>query len=284
MPTPRSESIYKAVHATTEIRPPVERNDIENKIDHYAVLSQVINEGVTRYIHEPQADSKLATATSTYDLEGILRGEVSDSILNTLTSDAFRAHFDSLHSSQTQRHMMDSSRWNDVALNILAGTTTFVHSFSHIHSMLQRHLGEAVASNPDNWRIADRIAKLEIHQFSAYYNTYLTTFQNWSAMMEHFEITETRGVQFKAGYPGDALVPLPVTEQRPILENKDFALDGSQPLLAIKDMDTSQAIGCPVTFTPDTVKNLWGLYVQHAHRILTTPAVASSGDIEASSR
>ncbi|HWT40688.1 MAG TPA: hypothetical protein VN081_05490 [Dongiaceae bacterium] len=283
MPTPRSESIYKALQGETEIRPPQTPYDVENKIDHFAVLSQVINHGVRMYIDHPPAETELATATSLDSLSGMLRGEVSDAILEALHSDTFAAHHKSLSESQNLRHTMNEGRWRDISMNILAGSTTFVSSFSYIFSMLMRHLGSDVAAHPDNWRIADRVAKLEIHQFSAYYTTYLATFQNWSAMMEHFEISSTNSVQFKNGYPANAPVPAVVAAGRArILETKDFMLDGSQPLVLVKDIETSGAIGCPVTFSPEIIRDLWKLYATEAYRVVTTPPIANSGDIAAS--
>lgn len=279
MATPRSEAIVKARSGSSDIRPSLHKDSLENKIDHYAVLSQVINNGISDYLENPPENSQLYNARSLNDLSAALRGEVSDTIIQTLLSDTFKDHFDSLHESQMQRHAMDTSKWDDLMLNILAGTTTFVQNFSSIFSILQRHYGVEVASHPDNWRIADRLAKLEIHQLSAYTGRYLHEFRNWPEMIEHIDVSSDGSAEFKAGYPGDARIFIAAQYLSTPQDNGPaYNLDGTPVLVPaqLKDMDTSATIGCPVTFSPKIIKELWGVYTSHAHRILTEPAIGGS--------
>lgn len=281
MPTPRSESIYKSVEGNTSIRSPFESGDLENKIDYFSVVAQVINNGVRQYLTEPPVDSGVVKTGSMRDLVDALKTEIGSAITGALTSEQFAEHFAALETSQRQRREFNPGRPKEISSAITAGTNTFVNSFTYIHDLLSRHFGEATASHPGNWRIADRIAKLEIHQFMAYHEIYLATFQNWSAAVEHLELANDDSLRFKPGYPEKAQVPLPVTESRKMLEHKDLLMDGSNPMVSLKDMPTDQRIGCPVTFSPDIIKELWGLYAHHAHRILTTPAVSTADDTEA---
>ena len=279
MATLRSESAAKARSGNGEIRLATDDSIIENKIDHFGVLAQIIDHGVIDYFKKLPDGSELEMATSLNQLAGTLRGDVSDTVIQTLLSDEFTTHFDNLHNSQLSRHEIGASRWDDVLLSIVAGTTTFMHTFSHIFSLIQRHYDLDTAAHPGNWRIADRLAKLELHQMSAYYTTYVENFRHWPAMIEHLAQSDEGGVKFRAGFPDNALVTVPASK----LSNPDDYY--SDPDLApnqvfvtakIKDMDKSEGIGCPVTFSPEVIRGLWSLYAHHAHRILTTPATGGS--------
>lgn len=284
MPTPRSESIIKARKGETDIREPKSKYDNENKIDHYAVLSQVINAGIDTYLSNPDYHSPLLQAASHNELERALRSDIGDVILATLKDAAFTAHHESLVQSQSQRHQQHSGRHRDIEGSIMAGATTFTNTFTYIHKALSR-LGPEVAAHPDNWELADRIAKLNITSSYAYYSTYLATYENWPEFMNHTEVFNDGSVKFLPGYPGDAFVTEAVATNRRMLETKHFDVRGDEPLVAVKDIELSEdTIGCPVTFHPGTIKKLWAVYAEQAYRIDTTPAISNADDTEAFDR
>jgi len=284
MPTPRSEALQYYRSGATSIRTPESAHDPINKQEHFAVLAQVIDVGIAHYLTDLYTPAIFAEAKSLPTLTDIFRTEINNVLVNTLESKAFKDHFMSLHESQISRHQLLPYRWNDIKDTIRAGATTFSNSFEYIFDFLKRHYGIQMAGSPENWRIADRLAKLDIDQFAAYYTTYLTEFQNWPFVIDHLRKTPEGGLRFKPGYPEEAYVTEKIADPASrIIETKDFMLDGSQPLVQIKDVPSRDgAVGCPVTFSPQTIKSLWQLYAAHAHHLVTTPPVTSSDDSEAS--
>ena len=54
MATAKSEAVKKYMNGEATIRMPTTDPDLENRIDHYAVLSQIIDGGIQRYLSEPE--------------------------------------------------------------------------------------------------------------------------------------------------------------------------------------------------------------------------------------
>lgn len=284
MPTPRSEAIKNALDGSSNIRPILNDNERENRIDHYAVLSQVMQVGIDAYFDTPAAQTNTSQTHSLEELEATLRTEIHQSIIVVLESDAYAAHYQSLRTSQHQRSEA-GNRWPDVSLNISAGIGTFLAVVSEVFHILQSRLGVEAASHPGNWRIVDRIAKLNMHAFAAFQETYLrkSKFENWSALIEQLEVGREGQIQFQAGYPGNAPIRTNIINKEGELKKTDYILDGSLPLGKLRNIaGYDSAIGCPVTFRPDTVSKLWGAYATEAYRIATTPATATTGDTVAS--
>lgn len=280
MPTPRSESINKYLHHETDIRHPIKDGELANRVDHYAVLAQVIDYGVEHYLNTVDENSFL-NVPSLPRLASELRNDLSNVITTALDSPAFEEHFNSLHGSVQARQELSGNRWNDIKLSILAGSTTFADSFTYIFDVLQSRFNPEIAAHENNWQIADRLAKLNITQSQGYYGTYLTTHKNWSKFIEQLDYSDTEGVRFKKGFPLNAYVTVTSVDRRKrMLDDNDFTLDGEIPVVQLKDLDPNGAIGCPITFNQSNLKSLWRFYAHHAHRIVTTPLLASSGGNE----
>jgi len=270
MPTPRSESITKARNGETTIHTPNHQYDIDNKIDHYAVLAQIINRGVDTYLDNPDYQEALQSAESLEDLQSSLRKDLETILLSTLESDSFITHHQSLVGSQAQRYTFDQNKWDNVKLTMLAGTSTFANSFTYLFKALQSTLGTEAASNPGNWQLADRLAKMNIKAFSIYYNTYLAMPENWMHFLEHVEIDKEDTIHFKPGYPGNAAVAVSATTDNPVhmYTRQDFDVSGVYPLIALKEVGLLEAtIGCPVTFESSTTRKLWSTYIKQAQRV-----------------
>ncbi|UTX51625.1 hypothetical protein KI440_01595 [Candidatus Saccharibacteria bacterium TM7i] len=282
MTTPRSEAIMKFRSHESTIRPPQSADDIENRGDHYAVLAQVINTGVSEYLDGASGLQDTAAAETLKDVSATLSKKIQSSIFATLHSKSYAEHLANLTASQTRRVALDRAKWDTVELTIMAGTSTFINSAEGIFRMLNTTLGTEVAAHTDNWRILDKLAKLDIYRFSAYYNTYLTQPDNWTHALEHLESSRSGGIEFVAGYPNNAEVPVAVTQKdrRGILTREDCDITNGQPTIALKDVNIQPAIGCPVTFEPSIVRRLWGLYAESAQRV----TVSSFDGSEASPR
>lgn len=285
MTTPRAEAIKKSGENVTIIRDYDSENPLENRIDHYAVLSQVINEGVRIFLSDEQLLSRTAQATSLPGLDAALRNSIYDATMSALKTAAFAAHAQALRESQEAR-AKDGSRDRDIGIHILSGAGTFIQTFSLLFHFLESRLGIEVASHKENWRLADRIAKLPMHAFMAYQETYLrhTRHHNWDELMAQLESGPQGGVRFRSGFPRNALVPesltRPVTDSEP--DDAGFSLDGTVPLIPLHGVvDFETAIGCPVTFTQNNLRGLWSVYAMEAHRIKLTPAILPSDDTEA---
>lgn len=283
MPTPRSESIISALEGRTDIRPIVDGEEMPNRIDHYAVLSQITNTSIENYLNDPTTKPILLDTTTIDDLKAALITDIHASTLRIIKLDEFAPHVSSLKNSQRQRAEA-GNRWPDVSLNILAGTGTFVNVTSEVFAILESRLGVDAASHPKNWRIIDRIAKLNIHAFTAFQETYLKShrFRNWSAFIDQLEVGRDGQIQFRAGYPGNASIRTNVIQKEAEWKKSDCLVDGSLPLGKLQDIPGyDSAIGCPVSFQPTIVEGLWNTYASHAHRIMTKPAIISSDDTEA---
>jgi len=285
MASSRGESIDKYRSRETSIRVPISENDNPNKIDHYAVLAQVIDQAVFDFCDDPGYNKSLYSAKTLIEVQERLRHDMEAVVLTALTSEQFINHHQSLSASQEQRVKIDSAKWSNIEQNIAAGSTTFANSFSYLFSILQSHLGTDTASHPDNWRLLDRIAKLNINAFSAYYTTYLSNRDNWTAFIDQIELTSNGGVQFKPGFPKEAPISVVSTSYYArILTNVDLRIDGTTPLMQLKDVELSDdTIGCPVTFCNENLKKLWEIYASQAYRVTNEQAL-SSGDTEASAQ
>ncbi len=283
MPTPRSESIEKARDENTVIREPTAEDDSENKIDHYSVLSQVINSGVDRYLSNPEYHSSIQKATSIYNLDANLGADIEQVVLATLKDEEFKAHHESLITSAEQRLFHNPNSFKTIDKNIIAGIKTFVSSTSYLFHITSTKIGPEVASNKDNWTILDKLAKLNLSAFSAYYRTYFITHENYSRFLFQTKISENGGLAFKKGYPKNAPVNYQSTPAFKGMVNKQsYILNEGRPVTLTKDVPLSHVtVGCPITFEPEVIQKLWNIYADQAYRIFTTPAV-SPGDIEAS--
>ncbi len=286
MPTPRSESTEKALHHHSDIREPTSRYDAENKIDHYAVLSQIITSGIDRYLSNPDYQSALQDAHSIANLDVNLRIDIKQIVLLTLKDADFAAHHQSLITSVKQRRSFDESLWPTIENNLTAGVDTFVSSTSYVFDILRSRLNPNTAANPNNWHILDKLAKLNLTAFSAYFRTYLPVHQNWSVFMSQLQESEDGSWKFSPGYPNNAPINKIAAENFvSSLSSGNLMLHNDLEKIALKDIQLDKVtIGCPVTFESGTVKKLWETYASQAHRILTTPAISSSGGNEASAQ
>lgn len=283
MTTPRAESIEKYHSGEPTIRPPKGQYDGENKIDHYGVLAQIVDRGVTEFITHGYSPESFLEAQSLPDLSHLFEAAVREAVLGALESDQFVEHFAQLHASQEARHLLDSKRWWDIKFTIRAGTDTFISSFDLIFRALLDQKDPDTAARPESWKIADRLAKLPIQQFTAYRDMYLTEPHNWPMMLDHLEPSVSGAYNFKQGYPGNAVVPkILANPEATVLSEKDFHLGAPEDAITIKDIPAYDGqIGCPITFRPDTLKNLWHLYSAHAHHIVTTWPEANTDGSEA---
>jgi hypothetical protein len=283
MPTDRSEAIAKYRSHDATIRSP-EQSSEANRIDHYGVLGQVINEAVTRYLDSPQT-MDLDKTSSHHELSSELSKAINQFIRVVMTLDEFTPHAHSLDESQYLRHFHDDAKWDRIERSIEAGTNTFVNTFEYITAALSR-LGDETATHPENWRVADKIAKLNIIQFSAYYSTYLTEYQNWPAMMDHLEINTHGGVSFRPGFPNKARVnPRSLDRTKGFLTHDDFDISADSETIELADIALLEpTIGCPVTFNPENIKRLWEVYSHHVRRLRNIALEPSAGGSEASLR
>lgn len=288
MATPRSHAITTFQNGRTEIHAPETAYDPLNKAEHYGVLSQVVCKAISDYIENDYDPELYLQAPSTLRLKDVFQQQIGEATLGALSSDEFRDHFNSLHTSQTARHALNErGEWSTVEDDVMAGVTTSANSFYSIFEMLTRSHGANIAALPQNWTIADELAKLERHQFITYSNTYLASSDSWAAAADHFMNSPKGGVEFIPHFPGNATVSVdaPSLKLWHELTGLSLELEEGQTEIHINDIPVPAAkIGCIITFDNKTMMSLWQLYAAHAHHIVTRSPIASAGDSEASRR
>lgn len=262
MPTPRSESIQKSAHSETFISP-LEANINAHKVDRFAVISQIIEPGVRELLATPVFYSILDTAQSKRELNLLFQNCLYESTVNSLNSSSFADHFDSLKQSQTERFQAKKAWSPEPKDTMMAGVSTFIGTFDSVFDVLERAYGTEFAAHPDHWRISDKIAKLNVLHASAYSNAFLHCSQNWTKIIDHFEPDLSNGgIKFKNGYPMAAQVPSATIDvKNRMLSKEDFVITRTTELTTISDIEADGVtIGCPITFTNTTLKDLWSVY------------------------
>lgn len=287
MENPRAESVIKSHRGETDIRLPRKGGDsLPNHIDHYAVLSQVINAGVTAFLHDQPTLLAVQGIRRHFDLDTAIEKSLNEAIIDTFESRQFSRHRMSLEASQSRRYELGLSYSIDVGTDIKNGVGTSINTFSNIYSILSSRINPEVAAHPDNWHLSDRIAKLSLRALTIYSATYLGRHENWSHFIEQTRIAPHGAVQFVSGYPWDAKVSHPfMNGEKGFRDPSIFKLDDSQPLIRLRDTsEYNSKIGCPVTFKNKNLSGLWRVYANQSYRIDTVPPNVSLGDSEASAQ
>lgn len=262
MQTPRAESIQKSLHAHTAISS-LESNEAAHKIDRFAVISQIIEPGVQELLATPVFYSLLDSAESKRELHTRMQNCLYESILYSLHSSPFADHLASLNESQVERYKANKSWSPEPKDSVLAGVSTFMSTFENVFDIFERAYGTEFAAHSDHWKISDKIAKLNVLHSSLYSSTFLHNSQNWTKTIDHFELDlNGNGMKFKAGYPLAAKVPVALTASKnALLTRDDFTITKNSNLVHISDIPADGVtVGCPITFTNATLKDLWSVY------------------------
>lgn len=280
--TPRAEAIIKAGHGETTIRKPEVENDTENKIDHSAVLSQVINSGIDRYLSDSEYHLLLQETHSIRHLDANLKFDLRQVILATLKDASFSAHHHSLIESTQARQELQDDSWSSVDAEIKGGVDTYVDAASRIFDFFKSRFGVEEAIHENNWRLLDKLAKLNVDQFAPYRTTYLVIHQNFSHFREQVKENEDGGFRFLPGFPLNAPVTkASLVSNKGLRNSTEFILNEQNETILLKDIPLRKVTtGCPITFKRDTVIKLWDVYRAQAYRLATQSGI-SVGGIEA---
>lgn len=269
MPTPRFESISKSLQGHDTIRPYFEGAD-ENKIDRFAVQAQIIDAGAREFLSNRVLYQFLDAVETKQKLDTGFQAALYETLVDTLYQSPFAAHHESL-SDSTADLFKTGKAWDPSPEGIiLAGVSTFTEVFSNVYGLLERAYGASFAAHPQHWHLADKIAKLHSYQSTAYAQTYLHFSLNWTKTIDHFEPDVANGsLKFKPGFPESALIPEKVANPATkILSQDDILIKPDTPMTALSDIPIpSIKIGCPITFYPSTLKNLWEVYSTTRERL-----------------
>lgn len=266
MSTPRAESIAKARNGDyLPITPPSESKDT-NKIDHYAGLALVMREATSRILENDDLRATLHASRSAAELRRVYLDALLKQNSLVLESAAFAHIHAGLQSSQRQRITVDAMVWDRVSDGLDAGTYNFVDTAELVYEALTDRFDSVVAAAPGSARIIDTLAKLNITQFMAYRDTYLSGTGNWGRFAKHVTITEA-GARFKPGRPLNATVTNALVMARGVgLISADDYDNG--PTIRVADIPPDRVtVGCPVTFYNHQVEGLWTMYAEARHSI-----------------
>lgn len=273
MATPRSEAYLKSRDSEDTIRDPAAESVAGNKIDHYGVLSPIVNSGIEFYLSTPWRYEELESTDSFASLEATLADGITQSINAYVSSKDLEERIQKLDASQFSRYVLRLTTFEDTQRSIAAGNKTFISIFSKMFHILKR-ISTETASDPNNWKIVYKLSMLNLDHLRPYFSTYLAESQNWSGIFDHLEVSESGGVAFKPGFPGLAKIPVNKHKNSPV----ELAEDES---ILLRDIEiSSPTIGCPISFKPANVQALWTLYAHNAKRLSLPPL--NSDDTEAS--
>lgn len=170
--------------------------------------------------------------------------------------------YDELTKSQSSRVTVNPSVWKHVEKSIDAGAKTAINTIEATYQLLSDLFGSEAAHHSSNSAIIDKMAKLNIDHMTLYRDVYLESSENQSEARNHFTQEAGGGIQWVQGFPGNAPIPVALSRPKRIISRADLSL--SQECIPLKDISTTfpETIGCPITLTPASIRNLWTLYLE----------------------
>lgn len=270
MTTPRAEAIKKSRSDDISIREPHINDERDNKVDHYGVLGRLIRHGTHSFLADEQAILSLQDAQNLNELGHIIQASIAEHIAQSARTPGLADALVQLGISQHQRSQIDTDRHGEIEGNLNSGLETFVELFKKLVTILDEAYGKELATHPENWRIADRIAKLHSERSSVYQTTYLHTRENRSLFLNQLEPAPGGGLQFSAHFPNTAEISVWVTREnyKFLLCTEDIVISDEQDTIRLIDVPVDNPeIGCPITFDNATLKALWGVFSSTASLI-----------------
>lgn len=294
MATPRSESIKLALSDHVgAVRSHHNAGGVEGKIDHYAYMARVIHAGVEGFFESDYSLAEIAKADSVKALDHVMTSTLLLHLTLALESPEFEELTAHLEASQAERRTINPAYHPSIEWTLIAGVNTYMNTSAGLYSALEESFGVEVASSPTNASIIDRLSKLNISQFIPYKHTYLdnaadSPMPNVQYFIKQFDKSPSGDVRFKVNFPGNALIPVPATQNKGMWGTEDFLVDGNKTTL-LRDIPPDIAtVGCPISFDPAQGRQLWALYAEARRTIgdrsAPNASVKSLGGIAASAQ
>lgn len=257
-----------------------------NKIDRFAALAKVIEPAISTFLSMPETQEFVDTVQERRVLDGFMMNTIYGVLKDSISNDTFSYIHDRLNEHQQARFDAHKSWAPEYHNVLLAGASTFVNNTSNVFSLLERAYGPKTAAHPNNWRIIDKLARMNVRHQAAYSQIYLSESINWTHTISHFTPDTVRGgIQFVAGYPTLASVPkISVDPRQRMLGREDLMVRNATDFINISSIKIDEAtIGCPVTFQNQSLIKLWSLYATARER-MSPYTSTNAGGSEASHR
>lgn len=246
MTNPRSESVHRSRSGELGLaRHPDIHGEAAYKVDRYAHLARYIDQGVDDLLRSDEFVGYIVNARSK---EGLTRN-FTHLLWRSVRSDEFQ----SVVAAHAEHGM------GDIDLLVGGGIGTFVRTTEAVYDVIKTEHGSGAAALDGNVAVIDRLAKMDLEQFNPYADFYLHSFGRRD-FLNHLDETPA-GFRFKKDYPQDAFIPEAYRYYTFNTPYEDEREARSSPFMRIGDIRKSPAtVGCPVTFNPERMPELWRLY------------------------
>mgnify|MGYP000054639953 CR=1 FL=1 len=263
MSTPRSESI-RLSKSEALLEPHLPR-DVPNapdryKVERYAFLARISDAAIESFLADQDCLHGLSHAPSLVALESLLIDSLLARFEDILEQPDYLNAIKVAHSGLVHNDVQVSIR-QTILHN---GIKTYASVSRLVYSALEFGFGHEGASHPNNARLIDRLAKMNVDHLEEYAPLYLadTGLKTTESMQKGFlmqvEADPTGGYRFRSGFPGKA----------PISQNSRRIYRLSEEEATIDNIPVpTDTIGCPITFSPSHARDLWSVY-STAHRAI----------------
>ena len=269
MSTARSRAITttQAIHraaSTGEQCPvrvtPADIDPFRNRVEHYGALGVIFDQGIDSLMNNEVLLAQLHMCSSVAQLRRHYTDALSVSMQQALIDNP--TIYDELTRSQSSRVTVNPNVWGHVEQSIDAGAQTAVNTIEATYELLSDLFGNEAAHHSSNSAIVDKMAKLNIDHMTLYRDVYVESSENQTEARNHFTYKAGESIKWAQGFPGNAPIPVALSKPKRIISRADLSL--SQECIPLKDISTTfpETIGCPITFTPASIRNLWTLYLE----------------------